>query len=442
MPRVHPKKRAALDILDWLLFNQTWFLHISHDDGADGALTEDASRQAVLIALVEVRRRVDEAVLSTGVTGVAAQALKHTVYCLLEAGLSDDLLQKSRNGSLERLDLNGDHCTMMTKPAEAIDPAQAARLHEYNQQFFMALIVAFAEEVHDVCMDSAIAIAERVRVALGNLPTAVKHRLVERVFILEFMNAPVKFLSWMYQIGVLSSKKFVPKRVKREISDDFKARVGLLCEFRLMRDFMARLCGCHSTNSVALRHLQSQLNDQLSDAAWSQLQEEYDFYMRLNRQQLHQPSTPTFNLGRLADNGYLHEFLELFAKNHWRSRFWTGSQHSLIGVIGAGMICGYHSLADSDRKITRNGNNYSKSDEPANEQDTVAELVCRNLDEHGLDCRPGSLYETYIDCYMKQPAGLYHRAMVYHALQQQLDVVFPAHFYDSAYMGVITASTP
>ncbi len=39
MPRVHPKKRAALNILTGCSSTTTWFLHLWHDDGA---LNEDA----------------------------------------------------------------------------------------------------------------------------------------------------------------------------------------------------------------------------------------------------------------------------------------------------------------------------------------------------------------------------------------------------------------
>ncbi len=95
---------------------------------------------------------------------------------------------------------------------------------------------------------------------------------------------------------------------------------------------------------------------------------------------------------------------------------------------------------DPHRKITRNGNNYSKSDEPVVQVETVAQHICQNLNEHGLDCKPGSLYETYRECYMTQPAGLYHRATVYQALQQEFDVVYPARLHDVAYLGVITTT--
>lgn len=385
--------------------------------------------------------RVNEEVASIGVNGIAAQALKHTVYCILEAGFSDDLVQKGRRGYAGHFDPTDEQGISLSERAEAIDPAQAASLHEYKQDFFMAFNAAFGEKAHGVCADTALAIAGTVRAMFNDAPTAVRYRLTERVLTLEFINAPVKFLSWMYRIGVLNSKKFVTKRATRDITEEFKARVGLLCEFTLMRDFMARMPGKDTARRKSIRRLQDELGDKLSDAAWMQLQEEYDFYMRLDRHKARQPGTPTFDLGRLADNAYLHDFLKRFAENHWRSRFWTGPQQSWTGVVGAGMIWAYHSLVDSQRKITRNGNNYSKSSEPVVREETVAESVCQNLNEHGLDCKPNSLYETYLEHYMKRPTGLYHRATVYHAAQQKLDVVFPMQNHDVTYLRVITTST-
>lgn len=439
MPRISPKRRAAFDILDGLFFNQTWFLRLSEDDET---LYEGSPRARELIALHKIMQRVNEEVASTGATGIDAEALKHTVYCILEASFSDDLVQKSRSGHADRLGLIDEGGMPMSKRAEAIDPAQAASIYKYEQQFFMALIATFSEQAHGVCMDAAVCIATTVGGEFSDAPTAIKYRLTERVVILEFMDAPVKFLSWMYRIGVLTSKKFVAGRATRDITEAFKARVGLLCEFTLMRDFMARLPGKDTARRKGIRRLQDELSDRLSDAAWLQLQEENDFYMRLDRQKARQPGTLTFDLARLADEAYLHDFLERFAGNHWRSRFWTGPQQSWTGVVGAGMMWAYRSLVNPQCKITRNGNNYSKSGEPVMQEETIAQHICQNLNEHGLDCKPGSLYETYLECYMKQPAGLYHRATVYHALQQELDVVCPAQLYDVTYLGFITTSTP
>lgn len=436
MSRISPIRRAAFDILDWLFFNQTWFLRLSEDDEG---LYEDSPRAGELIALCRIMQRVNEEVASTGATGIAAQALKHTVYCILEAGFSDDLVQKGRNGFADRFDLADERGIPMSKLAEAFDPAQAASLNEYEQTFFIALIVVFGDKAHGVCTDTALTIAATVRAAFSDAPTAVKYRLSERVFILEFTDAPVKFLSWMYRIGVLTSKKFVAGRATRDITEDFKARVGLLCEFSLMRDFMADLSLNGKPRLKSIRGLQ---DNKLSDAAWTQLQEESNFYAYLGRRKAGHPSMHTFNLARLEDEDYLHDFLKNFAENHWRSRFWTGPQQSWTGVVGAGMMWLYHSLVDSRLKITRNGNNYSKYNEPVMQEETVAQYTCHNLNQHGLDCKPGSLYETYLERYMKQPGGLYHRATVYHAWQQEVDIVFSPQIYDVLYLGVITTSTP
>lgn len=440
MPRISPKRRAAFDILDWLFFNQTWLLRLSEDDGT---LDEDSPRAGELIILYEIMRRVNEEVASIGATGIAAQALKNTVYCILEASFYDDLVQKSLIGYADHLSLVNERGVPLSNLAEAIDPAQAASFHEYEQQYFVGLIAAIGEKAHGVSMHAALTIAATVKAAFGDAPAAVTYRLTERVVLLEFMDAPVKFLSWMYRVGILTSKKFVAGRATRDIAEDFKARVGLLCEFMLLRDYAARLTMQNSARHEGIRRLQVELDDKLTDAAWFQLHEENNFYMRRGRRhKAHPPGMLTFDLSRLADEAYLHGFLERFAENHWRSRFWTGPQQSWTGVVGAGMILAYHSLVDSQSKITRNGNNYSKTCGPVVQEVTVAQRVCQNLNEHGLECRPASLYETYVECYMKQPAGLYHRATIYHKVQQQLGVVFPAQGHDVVYLGVIATSSP
>ncbi|MFZ4874533.1 hypothetical protein ACL9RI_05590 [Janthinobacterium sp. Mn2066] len=439
MPRISPKRRAAFDILDCLFFNQTWLLRLSEEDEA---LNDDSPRTEELITLIKLTQLVDQEVAATGTVGVAAQALKHIVFCILEIGFSDNLVQKGQSGHADRLGLVDERGVPISTHSARFDPAQAANIHQYEQQFCMAQIVALGSLAHGVCSDTALTIAATVNAAFPDAPAVVRSSLAERAFIMEFMNAPLQFLSWMYRIGVLTSNKFAAGRVTREISDDFKARVGLLCEFKLMRDLMGGPSGGRKARGKNIRTLQEQLGDKLSDTAWNQLHEENDFYMRLERKKGHQHGTQTFKLDHLNDEEYLHGFLERYAENHWHSRFWTGPQQSWTGVIGAGIIWAHHSQVNPQRKITRNGNNYSKSGEAVKQDDTVAQHVCSVLNAHGLDSRPASLYETYLNCYMKRPAGLYQRATVYHAMQQHFDVVPPAQYHDIAYLAVITGASP
>lgn len=439
MPRIPPRRSAAFDILDWLFFNQTWFVRLTHDDEAS---YETSMRGEGLVALFKIKEHIDLEVAATGATGIGAQALRHTVLCLLEVGFGEDLVQKARSGHADLLDITDERGVPMSKLSEDIDPATAALVHQFEQRLFAAHVTALGEQVHGVCADKALAIAAHANAAFKHAPTTAKYRLTERIFFLEFLDAPVKFLSWMYRIGVLESKKFVAGRVTRDISDDFKARVGMLCEFLLLREHMARVVSGAEGRTEGVRLLQKRLGDKISDAAWMQLQDESDFYARLDRHKARLLGSHTFDLARIDDDAYLHGFLEHFARAHRRSRFWTGPQQSWTGVVGAGLMLCYHLMKDPNRKITRNGNNHSKSDKPAAAEETVAQHICDVLNEHGLDCRPGSLYETFVGCYMKQPAGLYHRATVYLELQQKFDVVFPAHFFDPAYAGVITTSTP
>lgn len=437
MPRITPKSRAALDILDWFLFNQTWFIQLCKDVET---LHEGSPEAEELIALHKIARRVNEEVDNTGATGISAQAMKHTIYCFLEALFSDDLVQKSRSGHADRFNMTDEQGTPLSKSAEDIDPAQSARVHQHDQHFFIALTASISESFHGVCKDTALSIATTIGAEFSDAPTAIKYRITERVFILEFMNAPVMFLSWMYRIGVLTSAKFVARDATRDITEDFKARVCLLCEFAIMRDFIAISNKTHGNH--ATRHLQVSLKDKLSRAALDQLRKEDEFYWRRYIEQDKLTLKDLFNLERLEDEAYLHHFLKHFAGNHLRSRFWIGHQHSWTGVVGAGMIRVYHELVDKKRRITRNGNNYSKSDKTIVPEESVAERICKNLKEYGLVCRPNSLYETYIEHYMKQPDGLYHKANMYHSQLRDFDVVFPPYIHDVLYLGIITTTTP
>lgn len=439
MPKVSPKRRAAFDILDSLFFNQTWFLRLNEDDGT---LWEQSPRGEELIVLSQLTQMVNQQVAAAGATGVAAQALKHIVFCILEAGFSDNLVQKGQNGHADRLGLVDTQGVPLSVHSQSFDPVQAAKIYQYDRQFCMALIAAFGSKAHGVCSDTALGIVSNVMAAFSDAPAVVRSRLAERAFIVEFINAPLQFMSWMYRIGVLTSSKFAAGRVTRDISDEFKARLGLLCEFTLMRGFIARLRGKNTAHIESIRRMQDQFGDQLSQTAWEQLQNENDFYMRLERRKLGMSATPTFKLDRLDDNAYLHDFLQRYAENHWHSRFWTGPQQSWTGVIGAGMIWAYHVLIDPQAKITCNGNHYKKPDKQVEQKETVAQRVCGTLDAYGLDSRPGPLYESYLNCYMKRPAGLYHRMTFYHALQQHVDLAFPVQFQDIAYLPIITTSSP
>lgn len=440
MPRISPKKRAAFDILDWLFFNQTLFLRLSEDDET---LNDDSPQAKELTALVDIMQRVNEEVASTGTIGVTAQALKHTIYCLLEVGFSDNIVQKSSSGFVARLGLTDERGIPLSKLADAFDPIQVATLYEYEQLFSSAVVAGFSKATHGVSEDTALAIATRVNATFSDAPAVVRFRLAERVFILEFMDAPLKFLSWMYRTGILVSKKFVAGRATSDIAEDFKTRIVLLCEFELMRGSLLRMMNKQSKiRRDGIRALQDNVEHRLSKAARTQLLDEDDFYKRLELDPENLKTILFFDLARLADDLYLHDVLERFAGQHRRSRFWTGPQHSWAGIVGSGMIFACHSLVDSQLKITRSGNNYSKTDKPLVQEDTVAQRICMQLNANGLVCRPASLYETYIESYMKRPSGLYHRAEVYLNLIREQDTVYPAWFHDITYLSFVVGSTP
>ena len=439
MARITPQKRAALDTLDRLFFNQTLFLLLLEEEKTGPG---DAKREAELVALVSIVKRVGEEVARIGARGVEAEALKHLVFCLLEVTFSESLVLATQDGRPRTFTLTNSEGRPLSELAEKMDPKAAARLHEYQQNFFAATAAAMGEVAHGTKREDAMKIAMALRTEFQDVPTIVRYRLVDRAFAAEFLDAPVKFLCWMFEIDVLNSSKFVASDVKRSISDELKARIGLLCEFSLLRNTMARHFNQGTLRRDSINRLQDSVWDRISETANLQMDDENAFYVRLDHQKSLRLSSVVFDLSRMGDGDYLHQFLEKVANLQQRSRFWTGGQHSWCGVIGAGMIWAYRTLVDSEKKITQNGNDYTRSGTSSAKKETVAEDMCRVLREHGFTHTPGSLYETLKNYYLKEPDGLYPRAQLYHRLQQQFDVVFPAYINDIFYLGGIVVTSP
>ena len=447
MPRISLAKRAALDILDRLFFNQTCTFSLCERLCADD--DRDSHAQAIA-ALVMLQQRVDKEIIASGESGVAAEALRHTVYCLLEAQLDDDLASDRATSAAVRLGLSDEQGVPLATRARAHSPAVHARVHAYNQNFFQCVIVAMAKHAYGVCEETALTIASKIDMGeLRKAPAVVRYRLSERVFCLDFRCAPAVFLSWMHRIDALVSKKFSRHWATSDIPAEFKARVGLLCDFILMRSVVTHLMRQASRAPHAVSRLRHGLAKKLSDPAWEQLHEFGFFLDRRSRNQeqrsdaalLKAFAEDSFNLDRLEDGDYLTGYLEYFAVNEKRCRFWSGPQHSWTGVVGAGMIHDFHVASDPKCKITRNGNNHSKRDDSVEHEETVSEKVSKVLKKYGLTSMPGSLYETYRGSYLKHPAGLLNRARLYNAALDSMDLAFPASQEDTIYLATVVVTT-
>lgn len=428
--------------MDILFFNQACLLHFFEEERLFPSETESLSELASIHKLMQC---VNNEVTSFNATGVAAEVLKHTIYCLLEVAFADNLVEKDRSGALDYLKIPEKTRTLLDKHLEVIDPAIAELAYNHQKNFCAGVILALSQMAHNVCSKTAFDIVNKLIPEFQNAPASVKYRLTERVFAFEFLFAPVEFNSWMHQIGVIKSKKFSEARLGTNVSKSFQARIILLCEFILLRDSMPIPHSNYSSRLKGIDTLLEELKSQMSKTARRQLVSEWKFYGHLKHTKDDTPATKgmlTVDLTRLDDSQYLHDFLSRFSARHKRSRFWTASQHSWVGVLGASMIHLYHSIIDSRRKITRNGNNYSKSDQAAVHEETVAQIVSRYLSKNGFDSRPSSIYETYKEKFIKKPDGLFFRAKGYINITNNLNVVFPIDLGDSIYYGFVVRNTP
>ncbi|WP_198406362.1 hypothetical protein [Delftia acidovorans] len=442
MPRIPDKTRAAFDILDILFFNQTCFLSFTEENHLLSLENTDYSE---LVSIYKVVNCVNNEVRKSGATGVAAEALKNTVYGLLEVVFCDNLVEKSRSGAMERINMPEKMRTQLAKQLEDIDPTTAELCHKYHKDFYSGVLLAIGKIAHNVCSSTALAIASKAESELQHAPACVKYRLTERVFSFEFPQAPLQFHSWMHRIEAVTSKKFVTSRIKTTIPESFQARAVLLCEFLLLRDSLPVPPPKANFRFIGINRMLEELETKLSETGRMQLVNEWKFYGNLKYTNERDSATKGImqvDLTRLNESDYLHNFLCRFAARHKRSRFWTGSQHSWVGILGSGMIHLYHSIIDPQRKITHNGNNYSKSKQIIVKEDTVAQIICQNLSDQGFDSRPGSLYEAYRESFIKMPGGLFSRANNYIRIQNIFNIIYSIDMIDSTYYGHIVRNTP
>lgn len=437
MPRIAPRKQAALDILDRLFFNQTCVLSTSESLAEEEAKDTHAK---YVVVLRKLQKRVAEEVAFSGATGVAAEALRHTVYCILEAQSDDDLISEQANYFADRLGLTDMDGIPLSTKSRAINPIVATRFYEYNREFFQAFIIAQAQRIHGVCGEKALKIAIKINKEekITKLPAVVRYRLSERLFSLDFPLAPALFLSWMFRIEALKSKKFVLRKAKSEISSEFKARAGLLCDFILLRKFVNILM---NQSGIDLAIIKSLFTKNLSDEAYKQLDEMASFTdSRIREMERSGNSYKTFDLNRIDDSVYLLVYLDCFAQNEIYCRFWSGRQHSWIGIVGSGLMHYYHNNEYKNYKITSNGNEYYKFDGlVAQNTKTVAEISSEKLSEYGLHCEPGSLYETYRKSYLQKPTGLHCRAARYISTLDEIGIAFPATVEDGIFLAMAAA---
>jgi hypothetical protein len=384
MGRTIPNQATALDILDWLYFNQ--------------ALVFCTYKEPEWVWLYQLVDEVKSAVAHSGATGIEAECLKHTVLCLMEIGLHDPL---------ESLP------TPEPIPLPAgLTPESHAEFETFRRNYFMGLVIAVGEMARSFPLRVAIDIAESLLGKFSAAPVTIKYRLVERCLAFEYMLAPLEFFSWLLEQGVICSQKFQSE--KATVSSDSLAivRIGLLCEFETLRHSMIALTKHQGQFEGLLK-----LSDKLSSHAVQQLLENMHHYQRLAYAESR--TMIAFNPDRIREPTYVRHFLDTYRKNCFRTRLISGTQAKWLGMLGATMVSIYKTLVGPDKPI------YIEN----SSSDSVTKQIEAFLQKRGCTILPRTLYENYRQ-FVEETRP---RVEVYNAVQVQTGATPPVDTQDIFY---------
>lgn len=291
MGKVTAQQEAAMNVLDWLLFNR-----LTVAGGID---------QVAIRGWRDLIDQVDKAVASKGVDGVGADVIKHYILCFLEILLSD-------YASLE---------------------PDMIRLQEFHQRFFISMCIVHNINLSEPECYVALELAEELLPAYRNAPPAMRYRLAERCLVTKYPDAPVQFLIWCVRAGVMPCSRYkdgtpLPKSYETVIS-----RIGLLCEFELAR--------------VAVRGMQKRrlpvvdLFDRLTanmdrhDAAI--VREAGTLYLDQHfGPEAPRPKLIRFDIARAFDDHYATFFLRQMGRLWQRPRLQHSTAAGWIGLLGGG----------------------------------------------------------------------------------------------------------
>ena len=392
MARTVPHQVAALDILDWIYFNQGLVFCVYTEQEQD-----------CLYRLVEA---VKAAVARTGATGLEAECLKHTVLCLMEIGLHDPI-------------------ESLPTPKPIPLPAGLTRevhaeIAAYRRDYFMAMVIAVGRTARPLALDAAIGITNDLLGEFRAAPATVRYRLVERCLAFEHMAAPLAFFCWLMETGMIRSSKCLPEKARSSADQDTIVRIGLLCEFESIRHSMIAL----SRQQKAVEGLLP-LADDLSARVSQQLLDNVDHYRRLAYAKNHR--LILFDPSRIHDAAYVRQFLLDYRQICFRSRLVEGTQAKWMGMLGASIISLGKILVSPEKPIYVENNNAG----------SATEQVAALLLERGCTITPRTLYESYREFVEK----ICPRLRKYHAAQIRTGAAPPADCQDLFYNATIVLTS-
>lgn len=398
MGRITTKQIAALDVLDWLYFNQI--------------LVFSAYSEKDQEWLTQIVKCVNESIARVGMTGLKKECLKHYVLCHLEIFLSDDdFIDKYKAKGI---------CTNIELPT-GTDKDTSYKLQEHNKNFFGAYLLAVSKLFHGAFLSTAFEIASDLQERFFDAPASVRYRLVERCLAYEFKNSSLDFFTWMLELKIIKCSKYKQNNRSTFPSDQVITRVGLLCEFEILRGLMIRNSG--SPESAANIMYKNKDKDCPNDIAKQLNYDNYKFN-ELNISLEKKKTNIMFNIDKRWESEDITDFFIQVSIYCHRPRIWQGTLASWPGTLGGFIV-------EMQKSHTKKAI-YIES----NNDVTITNDVSTFFHEKGFSISGRTLYERHKHFIKK----IKNKILLYYITLNQVNAVPPAAEVDAPYYSTIMLS--
>ena len=396
MGRIPSCQTAAIDVLDRLLFNQILVFCAYSEIERDW--------------LTRIMNGVINAVRETGATGLQEECLKHGVLCLMEILLSDDIDKLQATGLVQ------------IKRPEGLSEEEVRRANDYTRDYFLAYVIAILEKAHGDSMAPAYQIAANLAVLFRQAPSTVRYRLTERCLVYEFQQASLDCLGWLAKSEVIRSSKYPPDKLAELPGEAVFARIGLLCEFETLRNYIGRLTNTGNIADIALENSAGKLSEGTKTLL---LMQKSLIDTRIQLDSLRNTSL-FFDTERLRDKAYVIGFYTNASQFCTHSRIVKGTLAGRLGAIGAVMVeidqSRHHTKKPLYNELDNNG--------------TITDDVAMGLLKRGFTINGRTLYERHRVLSEK----VLRQVQTYYQMLNANGVAISTQFEDIIYYGVVTNS--
>lgn len=392
MARLTPSHIAGLDLIDKLFFNQILVFCCFSEE---------------LRWLIELDKDLECELTERGLAGPHRQVVKHSVTSLLEADLSESMLQLK--------EVYPDVCPDF--PSN-LDRGICNKVEEHDRFFFKAAFLAVLSKAHQCDSNASVQISGKLVEKYRNAPATFRYRLSDRLFAWNFMAAPVDCFTWLSKMGVLKSSKHPGKFLTERYGPEFLHRLVLLCELDELRSFMRRSSGTKGSNGVVMFDEMSRSGNLTPEAISSLMNKAFKELQVTSMPHL-KNSFPCMHLGRLQDSATVQRFFANLNNYSLRVRTFQGGLSSWTGMLCGGIVEVLAGISEENTAIYAAQFN----------DGTLTDRISKAMSLRGFLITDRAIYERHRD--FKET--ILKAVETYYRMKLGENVAFPPHSPDVTY---------